>query len=450
MSNSKSHVNRWVIFIVIYLACVIAAANMMKVPPVMNLLMEQAGLDTAGAGNVIAVFSITGLILVFPGAAITAKIGTVKNGVLCLALLVAGSVLGAVSPNIPVLLVSRVIEGAGLAMIGVVGSGLINTHFFGKEVAIPMSIWSTWFPVGGAVGMMISAKAGYGFYNWRASWWAMAIVTAVILVLWAALVREGTPPWANKAPAQGGQGKPQGQWGGQPEGKKLGTVDGILTGRVWLIAIVFLVMMFGSVGYASYATRFYTTVLGMQDGNLAANIASLSYWFSALGGVLAGFVNRGTHNKKIGSLVGRLSLLLVCAVIAAIIYPYGFNIWANHFYFFTFVIGFFNGYACAVIMSAVPQFAKSPKIIGASMSVVFFCQTAGAMLASKFYGQLIGPGNWDAPSLPCQIAEIIGVVCALAALLLTIRAEKNKPAQGAAAGGWDGQKKDGGWDGQKK
>lgn len=440
MSNSKPHANRWVIFIVIYLACVVAAANMMKVPSVMNLLMDQLQISTADAGNVIAVFSITGLILVFPGAAITSKIGAVRNGVLCLALLVVGGVLGAVAPSLTVLLVSRVIEGAGLAMIGVVGSGLINTHFYGKEVAIPMSIWSTWFPVGGAVGMLISSKAGYAAYNWRASWWALAAVSAVILILWAALVREGAPGWANK----GGDGnKPQGQWGGQPEGKKLGTIDGILTPRVWLVSIVFLVMMFGSVGYASYATRFYTTVLNMTNSTLAGSIASLSYWFSAVGGILAGFVNRSTHNKKIGSLVGRLSLLLVCAVVAMIIYPYGFTTWANHYYFFTFVIGFFNGYACAVIMSAVPQFAKSPKIIGASMSVVFFCQTAGAMLASKFYGQLIGANSWDAPSMPCQIAEIIGVVCALAALVSTVVIQKKKAQQGAeaGAGGWDGQKK---------
>ena len=41
---------KWIIFTVVYLACVVAVMNQFKVPPVMGILMGQFGVDTVIGG----------------------------------------------------------------------------------------------------------------------------------------------------------------------------------------------------------------------------------------------------------------------------------------------------------------------------------------------------------------------------------------------------------------
>ena len=91
---------KWIIFTVVYLACVVAVMNQFKVPPVMGILMGQFGVDTVIGGLLMSICSIMGVFLAFPGAVILRRLGPTRSGLAGLGCIVLGCAVGAAAIGI--------------------------------------------------------------------------------------------------------------------------------------------------------------------------------------------------------------------------------------------------------------------------------------------------------------------------------------------------------------
>lgn len=416
--------NGWLVLAALYYYSVVASFNLLKVPPLFSLLMEDFGLNSSNVGYIVSASSVAGLILVFPSALIAKRLGTHKCGMIAIVCSVAGCVIGALAPNLPVLLFGRFVEGCGLGMTGVVGSTTIPQYFKGKKLGLPMAIWSTWFSVGSALGSLLSGRIGHSFGNWRASWWAGAILAAIGFVIFSTIVRDVAPAGqqaaAPRLPEQGGK-------------KQSDFLLGVKNLRVWFIGLYFATLLVSSVGILSFCTEYFSDAYGMARTSASA-LASLGYWFTVVGGAAAGIVSR---LRRGNSLKSQFIQAIVCGVASMAVYPFGFLVSRSWAVPYLFACGLVYGYASGVAFGTVPRLAHHPRLTGITMGIIFVCQNISSFCASPLIGACVKSGRWSGPVIPLLCITFFGLLCIIASAILSLRKERLdalNSASGSAAG----------------
>ncbi len=403
--------NGWLVLAALYYYSIVASFNLLKVPPLFSLLMPEFGLDASTVGYIVSASSVAGLILVFPSALIAKRIGTYRTGLIAIALSITGCVVGALAHSLPVLLLGRFIEGCGLGMTGVVGSTTIPQYFKGKKAGLPLAIWSTWFAVGSALGSLLSGRIGHGFENWRMSWWTGAILAAIGFVVFATVVRENKAAFADHPKAEASQLSAK---------KQSDFALGVKNLRIWFIGLYFATLLISCVGFLAFGTEFFSEVYGMEKADASA-LASLGYWFTVVGGVAAGIVSRLRKNN---SLKGQFIQIVMCSVLSMAVYPFGFLVSQKWMVLFLFACGFVNGYTCGVVFGTVPRLVAHPRVTGISMGIIFTCQNISSFCASPVVGSCVNGGNWSEAVVPLLLITGFGVICTVAAMVLSLRKER--------------------------
>ena len=148
MSHKKK---AWAVMLAVYFASIAAAVNQFKVPPVMQRLMAELGLDMVAGGWAMSVFSVAGLVLAIPTALILRRWGLKLTGTVAMGCTLTGAVVGALSPSATALMAGRLIEGAGSGLIAIIAPAAISAWFPARERGMPMGLWATWVPVGNVI-----------------------------------------------------------------------------------------------------------------------------------------------------------------------------------------------------------------------------------------------------------------------------------------------------------
>jgi len=158
MRTANAGAAAWLTLVLLLLFSVAAPLNQFKVPPIMPILMDALGISVSGAGLLMSVYAITGLILALPSGFILQRFGFKVTGLLAGVSVVSGAVLGALSRDLNVLLVSRVIEGVGTCLVAVLAPAIIARWFGVEQRGAAMGVWSAWVPLGSII-MLITAPA---------------------------------------------------------------------------------------------------------------------------------------------------------------------------------------------------------------------------------------------------------------------------------------------------
>lgn len=402
--------NGWIILISLYYYSIVSSFNLLKAPPLFGLLMPEFGLDSSNVGYIVSASAIAALILVFPSALIVKRIGIYKTGLIAALCSVIGCIIGALAPNLPVLLVGRFIEGCSLSLISIIGSVTIPQYFKGKKLGLPMAIWATWFPIGSALSSVVSSRIGYGFGTWRASWWMGAVLAAIALVVFAAVVRENSDDESAPTPVPSAD-QPV------PPKKQSDFLLGIKNLPAWFVGLYFATLLITYTGFLSFTTEFFSAAYGMAKADAGA-LTSLGYWFTVVGGAAAGIVSR---LRRSNSLKGQLVQIVLCAVLSVMVYPFGFLVPKSMIVPFLFVCGLIYGYTCGVAFGTVPHLVSHPRLTGIGMGIIFTCQNTASFFASPVIGACVNGGNWSGAVIPTICINLFGLLCAGAALIFGLK-----------------------------
>ena len=117
MSETKNPGNPWIMLLLVLLASIAPPLAMFKVAPVMEMIQNEYAITAAQGGLVSTLFSLVPIILSIPVGILVSKYGNYRLGLAALLFVIAGSGLGAVSGSLSILLVSRIVEGIGMALI---------------------------------------------------------------------------------------------------------------------------------------------------------------------------------------------------------------------------------------------------------------------------------------------------------------------------------------------
>jgi len=174
------------------LAGVVAAAYVGKLPPALPALTAEFDLSLVAAGWVVSTFNAVALTAAVGFGLLADRVGAFRFALAGLAALAAGGLGGAAAPSGAWLIVSRVVEGAGMLAVTLAATALIFAATAPDDRRLTLGIWSAYLPFGMAIAMA-AAPPVIAAVGWRGLWLA---VTAATVVSAAALAgqRRSYPP----------------------------------------------------------------------------------------------------------------------------------------------------------------------------------------------------------------------------------------------------------------
>jgi cyanate permease len=165
-------------------AGVAGAAYVGKLPTALPLLKSEFGLSLVTAGWVVSMFNTIGVLAALFFGIVADRFGALRFCMLGLALLACGGVFGMLAGDVPQLLASRFVEGAGFLAVAVAAPALIVTATAPQDRKLALGFWSGYLPFGFAVVVLLSPLA-LATVGWRGLWIGIAAFAALCLAaLW--------------------------------------------------------------------------------------------------------------------------------------------------------------------------------------------------------------------------------------------------------------------------
>jgi CP family cyanate transporter-like MFS transporter len=381
---NETHWSRvWVAF----LAGCVAAFQLGKTFASLTLIIDELSLSLVQAGLILSLFS---LIAAFAGAGfglLSDRIGHVRMALTGLTVSAGGAFLGAMAPDIEVLLLSRLIEGLGFILAIVALPSLISRSASDRDRPLAMGLWGAFMPAGIGLSMIITPVL-IDWHGWRGLWNDIGF----IMLAWGAILAltfRGAPTRA---------------------GIQLSTADFISN----ILRIGPLLVVAGFVCYSSLyqsLTAFLPTIL-VTDYSVpfaqAARFGAIVVVGNIIGNISAGWlIGRGFKPWKLLT-VSFVTMGLCAMLVFATFSEPSIKIVAG--FLFSAFGGMFPG--TAFVLAA--RYSPSPS----HMALM-----AGFMLQGAGIGQTIGPmmvssvvefsADWNSANLVVVAMAGIGLTCAL-------------------------------------
>ena len=381
---NETHWSRvWVAF----LAGCVAAFQLGKTFASLTLIIDELSLSLVQAGLILSLFS---LVAAFAGAGfglLSDRIGHVRMALTGLAVSAGGAFLGAIAPNIEVLLLSRLIEGLGFILAIVALPSLISRSASDRDRPLAMGLWGAFMPAGIGLSMIITPVL-IDWHGWRGLWNDIGF----IMLAWGAILALTF----RGAPSKGGI--------------QLSTAEFITS----VLRLGPLLVVTGFVCYSSLyqsLTAFLPTIL-VTDYSVpfaqAARFGAIVVVGNIIGNVSAGWlIGRGFKPWKLLT-VSFIAMGLCAMLVFASFSEPAIKIVAG--FLFSAFGGMFPG--TAFVLAA--RYSPSPS----HMALM-----AGFMLQGAGIGQTIGPmmvssvvefsADWNSANLVVVAMAGIGLTCAL-------------------------------------
>ncbi|MCP4490291.1 MAG: MFS transporter [Gammaproteobacteria bacterium] len=172
----------WTVVMLAIGSGVLAAAAIGKAPPSLELLREEYSLSLVYAGWIVSIFSAlacsTGV-----GFGIVADRFEPRSILLAGLWLQVGAVLLAVLTASPlVLLITRLLEGAGFLGVAVAAPGIIVTASSQRDCSWSLGLWSIYVPTGVSIAML-TASIFLDTIGWRGLWLVFAILSVLLAIV---------------------------------------------------------------------------------------------------------------------------------------------------------------------------------------------------------------------------------------------------------------------------
>jgi MFS family permease len=361
----------WVILVVTLLIGVCAPFNQFKIPPVMPILMEKFSINLTSAGLLMSIFAITGLIFAIPAGILLQRFGLKTTGLAAGMCLLAGTILGAFSNNYGLLFFSRLVEGIGMALIGLVGPAAIAAWFPAESRGLPMGIWATWVSLGSLM-IYTSAPAVEAAGGLSAVWWMAAGLTGLAVIVFALFFR--LPPGRETAsnPVRSS---------GLADMKKA-----LRHKEIWRLALAFGCFNYAIIGVI--ATYYPTYLKAVQGYDLAgaSMVTSIKMIVVIITAPLVGWlVDRVGSPRKI-----ILWSFIALAVFMAL--PFSISGWMIPASMV--LLGLLAGAIPTCTFTCVPELAGKEIPAGMALAVILIGQNLGQLLGPVLFGALTQSLGW--------------------------------------------------------
>lgn len=155
------------------------ALHVGKLPVAIPVLQETLGLTLLEAGFLLSLVQLAGMLLGLPVGLMADRWGARRVMLGGLAVLAAGSVLGALAPDVRFLLATRVLEGAGFLLAVLPAPALLRQLV--QEPAVlsrALGWWGAYMPLGTALALLAGVPL-LAWVGWRWAWILLGALSAI-------------------------------------------------------------------------------------------------------------------------------------------------------------------------------------------------------------------------------------------------------------------------------
>jgi len=365
---------KFFILALIYLSGLAAPVNQFKVPPMMQRLISELDISLAASGWLMSAFALSGFICALPSGALLQKTGVKTLGTAALGCMLAGSLLGCTADSLLPLIISRVVEGAGMCLFSVAAPSALSAWFPPSERGIPMGVWSTWVPAGNVIIFAVTPLIAGS--KWENAWIFSSVYTAVMLFLFVLFFR-----------------MPEGE-NSQNEKKTAAAKSGFNLKAAGLLAFIFMAFNIVTIAVKSYMPVFLESIRGFSLSS-AACIMTVMMLFSMITAPLAGVVSDKIRSRK--------KLVLAAWVLAGFAVLLMFNTPPFLLVVSLALLGIAGGMMPVGIFTAATELGRKAEESGAYMSVVVFGQYAGMFFGPVFFSAAAGFAGWAVASFALTV-----------------------------------------------
>ena len=404
----KAGETNWLVVWAAFIAGVVAAGHIGKLPPALPLIRAELDASLVTAGWIASMISATSFALGLFAGAIADRIGHRRVLAFGLITLAVGSMTGAFAHSSAAMLASRFIEGLGFTSC-VVASGAIIAHATAYEDRRwALGVWGAYMPVGFAGMLMVSALF-VERYGWRLLWGAGCVITLVC----AAAFLVVTAGWQRT----------------QVRGAHLDSVLSSVARSVKVPGAVLVAVTFGlyAAQHISMMNWLPTYMVEVRSAGVvvSAGVPALVLAFNAGGSYLGGWaMGRGTPIWFLLAL-GSVGMALTEVAIVSSALPDAARL------ALACVFGVAGGIIPAAALAAAPVYAPSPALIGSM---------GGLMVMGSNTGQLFGPpalaasrehaGSWEG-----TLGLLLSLAIAAVVLSVASRPAERRAARAAHSAG---------------
>lgn len=367
--------SRWLILAVLFIARFALGYQFQSVGSVAPSLTGYLGIDYAEVGLLIGAFMLPGVAISLPSGFLTRRFGDKNIVVAGMVLMIIGGVLMGVGPSYAVLLVGRLLSGAGGAVLVVVMLKMIIDWFVESELFFSMGVFIIGWPIGIAAGQAAQSR-WVESHPWQDVFFSTAALVAVALLLMLLFYR---PPPAARPAAEAAR-RHLTRW-------ELALT--CLTGAIWMfLNAAYLAVL-------SFAPELIKN--GMSYSGAGAVVSAMSWVFIVavpLGGYLANRL-KAPDAVMVGGLVA--SILL------------GAYLPFSHVPLLSFALFGFALALAAPVVAALPARVLAPDVRGPGFGIYYLWYFGGMPVLIALAGLLRDATGSATASLEFAVGML--VVC---------------------------------------
>ena len=180
----------WAVVFVVFMAGFCMPANMGETMWVAPLVMQAYGFGPDVLGWVNGVFYILGAVIAFPAASFVRRLGIRWSVTIALACGIIGNIIGILAGDVAILMVSRIIQGAGFGLMGVIGVTAITPWFPKERRGLPLGVWGAWVATANAVTPIIDGAVAEATGNFISVWWMLLVLDIIVLAMFLIVYRD--------------------------------------------------------------------------------------------------------------------------------------------------------------------------------------------------------------------------------------------------------------------
>ncbi|MEO5670202.1 MAG: MFS transporter, partial [Ramlibacter sp.] len=173
--------SNWPAATLVLLCGVFAATQIGKLPPAIPALREAFGASLVQMGWIASIFNLVAACGGLAMGLIADRIGRRTLLKFGLAVLGCGAFLGFTSGTLPMLFMSRILEGLGFLCVVVAAPVLVREVVAPNRQRLALGIWSAYTAVGMTL-MLATAPWSLPAFGWQGGWW-LGVMGAAILLL---------------------------------------------------------------------------------------------------------------------------------------------------------------------------------------------------------------------------------------------------------------------------
>ncbi len=388
VSDQKTPKRAWAILAITYFASMMGPMVRFKVPAVASWLFPAFHMSPVTFGYLMSSMAIIGVILAFPAVFICRRLGLKTTMLLSVACLGVGTAWSAVTSSITILMISRMIEGIGMGLIGVAAPTCVSVWFPMKTRGLALGIWATWVPFG--IVLMFNVAPGVaGHFGYRAVFWLCALLCLVAFILFAVVFK-----------------CPEGECGDMSiEGTFTQSLKYLRNKYIWILGAVFFIFSFCTLGITNtFYNTFLEKVLGLgsqaSDTFTSLNMM-LAFIFAPLAGVFSDWL---APEKKHYAVIPMMVLVLISVFFMFVSGPNAIVC----MWIFIFIQGAAGGEGGGAARPIAPLLLGQTAM-GATMgmAVLQFSQNLGQCFGSPIFGYMMEHYGWWHGNLLLEVPLLV-------------------------------------------